>query len=62
MMTLCVIATTLHALKAFTQLGLACKAPFSATVQVYIVKSSDLSCLTAVTYVAAILKSENVLM
>ena len=61
-MTSCVVATTLHTLKAFTQLRLTCKAPFSATVQVYITKSPDLSCLTATTCVAAMLRSENVLM
>ena len=62
MMTLCVVATTLHTSKIFTQLELTCKALFSATVQIYIVKSSDLNCLTAITCVAAILRSENVLM
>ena len=61
-MTLYVVVTTLHAPKAFTQLGLACKAPFSATVQVYIATSPDLSCLTAATCVAAMLGSVDVLM
>ena len=61
-MTLYVIVTTLHAPKAFAQLGLACKTPFSVTVQVYIITSSDLNCLTAVTCVATMLKSVNVLM
>ena len=62
MMTLCVVATTLHTLKIFTQLELTCKALFSATVQIYIAMSLNLSCLTAVTYITAMLRSVNVLM
>ena len=61
MIMLYVVATTLHTLKAFTQLGLTCRASFSATVWVYIARSPDLSCLAAPIQVAAMLESADTL-